>query len=100
MFMVDIREQMMFNLEIESSWEMESPGRIDRMVSSCKNLMLIPVTTGWMSSVLMNVSNLGVDHEEQREDEDRVDTEEESLGERERGERVDQSSIDIEYYLQ
>lgn len=48
----------------------------------------------------MNVSNLGVDHEEQREDEDRVDTEEESLGERERGERVDQSSIDIEYYLQ
>jgi len=62
MFMVDIREQMVFYLEIESSWEVEHPVRMDRMVGGCQDLVNVPVSTGWVGWVFMDVGQLGVHH--------------------------------------
>lgn len=51
---------MMFNLEVKTPWEMESPRGMDWMVGGGEDLMDIPISTSWMGWIFMDVSQLGV----------------------------------------
>ena len=77
--MINVRKEMVFDLEIESPWEKESKFTIDTVVSTGNNLMYIPILMEWMSTVFMDMSDLSINHKQQAEHHHWINTEHQSL---------------------